>query len=59
MAEDNTVAICIKKCRHSIPNKVILCNRDFEVYTFTPTGDLLWISDIAEQLDKQFKRKKD
>jgi len=59
MAEDNMVAICIKKCRHSVPNRVILCNRAFDVYTFEPTGDLLWISDIAEQLDKQFKRKKD
>ena len=59
MAEDGTVAICIKKCRHGVPNRVILCNRAFDVYTFNPTGDLLWISDIAEQLDKQFKRKKD
>jgi len=59
MAEDNEVAICIKKCRHGVPNKVIPCQRAFEVYTFEPLGELLWISDIHERLEKQFKRKKD
>lgn len=58
MAEEDEVAICIKKCRHGIPNKVILCHRAFDVYTFQPTEDILWISDIVKRLEKQFKKDK-
>ena len=57
MVEDNETLIVIKKCRHAQPNQALVCKRDFSVGRFTPTGDIIFLSDVIKKLNKQFTKK--
>lgn len=57
MVEDNETLIVIKKCRHGQPNQALICKRDFSIGRFTPTGDIIFLSDVIKKLNKQFTKK--
>lgn len=57
MVEDDETLIVIKKCRHGQPNQSLISKRDFSIGRFTPTGDIIFLSDVIKKLNKQFTKK--
>ena len=57
MVENDETLIVIKKSRHSIPNQCLVCKRDFQIGRFTPTGDIIPLSEVIKKLNKQFSKK--
>lgn len=57
MVENNETLLVIKKCRHGQPNQALICSRDFSIGRFTPTGDIIYLSEVIKKLNKQFSKK--
>ena len=57
MVENDETLLVIKKSRHSVPNQCLICKRDFQIGRFTPTGDIIPLSEVIKKLNKQFSKK--
>jgi hypothetical protein len=40
-----------------MPNQALICSRDFSIGRFTPTGDIIYLSEVIKKLNKQFSKK--
>ena len=57
MVENEESLIIVKKCRHGQPNQALVCKRELGISRFTPTGDIITLSEVIKKLNKQFSKK--